>query len=192
LDSILSEYGNISKLDTDNAAIFHSQRFEEFTRSRGIKHRYTAPLWPQANRAETCMKGLKKTIQKAEVKGSNYRQELNIYLSNYRATPHPATGRTPAELLFNGRTFRTKIPAFDNNNDLLYDTEVRKADEKAKMKYKKQYDSIHNTKEPVIQEGDTVIVRQEQRSKNMSAYSPQPYKVVKVQGTTITATSHGK
>ena len=37
-------------------------------------------MWPQANRAETVMKGLKATIQKAEIQESDYREQLNTYL----------------------------------------------------------------------------------------------------------------
>ena len=81
LDTILSEYGNVSRIDTDNAAIFKSNDWEKYLKIRGIKHRCVTPLWPQANRAETVMKGLKKSIQKAEVQGNNHRQEINAYLS---------------------------------------------------------------------------------------------------------------
>ena len=67
LESILAEYGNVARIDTDNAQIFKSNDWEKYLKTRGIKHRFITPRWPQANRAETVMKGLKKSIQKAEV-----------------------------------------------------------------------------------------------------------------------------
>lgn len=62
LDNVLAEYGNIERLDTDNAAVFTSEAWTEYVKNKGIKHRKITPLWPQANRAETMMKGIKSTI----------------------------------------------------------------------------------------------------------------------------------
>ena len=46
LDSILSEYGNVKRIDTDNGAPFNSELWSEFLRTRGIKHHRITPLWP--------------------------------------------------------------------------------------------------------------------------------------------------
>ena len=106
----MAEYGNIEQLDTDNGPPFNSKQFTKYLEDKGIKHKKITPLWPQANRAETVMKGIKKTIQKSYIMKTDYRKDLNNYLSQYRATPHPSTGHSPATLLFNGRKFKTKIP----------------------------------------------------------------------------------
>ena len=110
------------------------------------------------------MKGLKATIQKAEIQESDYREQLNTYLNQYRATPHPATGHSPAELLFNGRTFNTKLPSIRNYNNkkLLYQKEVYENDKKAKKNNKFYYDKRHNVKEKDIQLNDMVLCKQEQ------------------------------
>ena len=42
------------------------------------------------------------------------RMQLQRHLKMYRATPHPTTGRSPAELLF-ARKFRTKLPDVRRN-----------------------------------------------------------------------------
>ena len=110
IDNLLAEYGNIEQLDTDNGPPFNAKQFSKFLENKGITHKKITPLWPQANRAETVMKGIKKSIQKSQIMKTNYRKDLNNYLSQYRATPHPSTGHSPATLLFNGRPFKTKIP----------------------------------------------------------------------------------
>ena len=46
LDNVLSEYGNIVRIDTDNAGTFTSEEWKTYLESKGIKNRYITPLWP--------------------------------------------------------------------------------------------------------------------------------------------------
>lgn len=56
------------------------------------------------------MKGLKKCIQISEISEQPLRKEIRNYLWSFRATTHPSTGFSPAELMFNGRRFLTRLP----------------------------------------------------------------------------------
>ena len=47
------------------------------------------------------------------------------FLRNYRATPHPATGVSPAELLF-GRPLRTRLPDLQQH-DAAYKERLKEA-----------------------------------------------------------------
>ena len=60
-------------------------------------------------------------------------QEIYNFLRNYRATPHVSTDKAPADLMFPGRSYRTKIPEVRTIYD---DKKIRHKDEYAKMKMK--------------------------------------------------------
>ena len=49
-------------------------------------------------------------MQSANLEGRNWQQDLNAFQRTYRATPHTSTGKSPAELMFNGRNYRTRLP----------------------------------------------------------------------------------
>ena len=50
-----------------------------------------------------------KTIHTAKAEKKDPKLEIKKRLMNYRNTPHPATGKAPAELVFR-QTVKTKIP----------------------------------------------------------------------------------
>ena len=63
---------------------------------------------------------VEKAIRTAHVEGKDWRKELDIFLLNYRATPHAITGTSPAKIMF-GRDvwFVTR-----RNTSLLFSTRV--------------------------------------------------------------------
>ena len=50
-------------------------------------------------------------MKTALASGQNYKSELTNFIINYRSTPHPSTGVSPFELMFN-RKMKTKLPQF--------------------------------------------------------------------------------
>ena len=69
------------------------------------------PYWPQANsEVERFNRTLEKATRAAHAEGKNWKNEIDIFLLNYRATAHCTTGKAPAVLLF-GRNIRTKLPS---------------------------------------------------------------------------------
>ena len=107
------------------------------------------------------------------------------FLRHYRATPHTATGKTSAEPLFNCNytvlLAELQVP--------VHNPKVCQQNAQAEGKQKACKDSKINVKHHIIQVNDKVLLLQRQ-SKTKSRYDPAPFKVVKVQGTQITAT-HG-
>ena len=78
----------------------------------GFKHRRITPLNPRANSVvERFMSPLQKAIKSAVIEGRDYKQEINRFLRNFRACPHPSTGLSPAEIMFN-RPMKTLLPQF--------------------------------------------------------------------------------
>ena len=96
-------------LKSDNGPPFSSAKIRSFMDENGPVHKRITPLWPQANgQEESFMTPSTKAIRAALTSKGSRRKELNKFLLNYRATPHSATGYSPAEILFN-RKINTKL-----------------------------------------------------------------------------------
>ena len=122
---------------SDYGAPFNSQNFKEFVTKYGFQHHRVTPFHPQANgTAEAFMKPLVKALKTASTDGFQLRQGLCNFLLNYRSTPHPSTGRSPAEIMF-GRKLKTKIPTYRKSEN---DGEIRKGDTLAKRNQKRNAD----------------------------------------------------
>ena len=93
------------------------------------------------------------------------------------------TDKTPAELLF-GRKMKTKLPEV---TPTVYDPDLRNKDSNAKEKMKSYADNRSNAKPNRFQIGDDVLVRQRKRNKFSSYHNPQPYRIVAMKGSMITA-----
>ena len=81
-----------------------------------------------------------------------------LALMAYRATPIPATGKSPSELIM-GRQIRTTVPTMAKvlEPKLPNHPTVKKADAKAKRGYKESFDRRNGTRElPPLQPGDWV------------------------------------
>ena len=177
-------HGIPAEVKTDNGTPFQSVVFARFSIEKGFIYRKVTPLWPEANgQVENFMKNIGKVAKTAHVSGKNWKKELYTYLSNYRATPHPGTKKSPYELMMN-RCVQIKLPV------LLPDQstpEVITNDRKAKEKMKEYADHTRNTVNHNISTGDIVLVRQRRRNKVSTPFEPIPYIVEKVKGTMITA-----
>ena len=155
-------HGIPEEVKTDNGTPFQSDAFARFSIEKEFIYRKVTPLWPEANgQVENFMKNIGKVAKTAHVSGKNWKKELYTYLSNYRATPHPGTKKSPYELMMN-RCVRIKLPV------LLPDQstpEVITNDRKAKEKMKEYADHTRNTVNHNISTGDIVLVRQRRRNK---------------------------
>ena len=119
--------------------------------------------------------------------GRTSKQELHRFLRSYRATPHSTTWRSPAELVFN-RPLKTKLPEISHCS--IHDDHVlRHRDCTAKQRQELYSDQRRRARPSKVQEGDQVIIRWRQLNKAMHRFNPQPYKVVDVNGSMITALS---
>ena len=71
---------------------------------KGFHHRKITPLWPEANgHAENFTKNIGKVARTAQSQGKDWRRELYVFVANYRAIPHPSTGKSPYELWMTGQ-----------------------------------------------------------------------------------------
>ena len=187
LDNIIATFGIPVEIKSDNGPPFKSKDMENYVADKGFYHRRVTPLWPQANsQAENIMKILEKIIRVAVLEKKNVKQEIHRFLLNYRATPHPSTGVSPAELIFQGRQYRTKLPEVLRTYN---DDTIRRKDKEAKEKMKQYADRKRYVKYSDLTVGDLVLVRQKRTKKIDTPFNPTPYKIIMRKGSMVTAKS---
>ena len=103
-----------------------------FADQRGINLQKIPPLHPSSNPAETFMRPLGKTMKIARDSATGEKEALETLLSNYRNTPHPATGLSPSSMLFRDgqRSAFPRVAVGDNDV-----AEARARDLAMKQKY---------------------------------------------------------
>ena len=121
----------LHKLVSDNGPQFVSDEYKQFCDANRIRLILVAPYYPSSNgEAERFVQMFKAALRKADQKGLQL--ALTQFLLKYKTTPHPATGKTPAELIF-GRQVRTRL-------DLLHPSEkgLQKGEKEENNEWKKR------------------------------------------------------
>ncbi|XP_033124648.1 uncharacterized protein K02A2.6-like [Anneissia japonica] len=109
LEVMFARYVLPQVIVSDNCPQFISEEFRDFMEVNGLKHQKVTPKWAQANgEVERQNKSILKRLKIAHTMKKDGKRELTRYLAVYRTTPHPSTGKTPAELLMS-RALRTKF-----------------------------------------------------------------------------------
>jgi hypothetical protein len=137
---LFSNHGIPDILVSDNGPQFASAEFANFATLYGFAQHFTNPYKPQENgMAERHVQEAKKILTQSDPA---------LALLNHRATPHSATGISPALALM-GRELCTRLPVL--NKVLLPKghghEDIRIRDEAAKTKYKLYFDRHHGAKE---------------------------------------------
>ena len=185
LDRIFSSRGFPEKLKTDNGPPFNSKEFANFAEVCGFEHKPVTPYWPEANgNAESFMKNIGKVVKAAQLEMRPWKQELNKFLRNYRATPHTTTGVAPASLL-NGYEMKIKLPQITVPED---DFQLRSRDKLEKQKMKKNAERRRNIKQSNVQVGDKVLLKHVlKKRKSEPIYQEEPFEVVAKKGSQVVA-----
>ena len=110
IDKILSDIGIPFKLGTDNGPPFNSLQFQDYVKNIGFQHIWVTPyaLWSNET-IGNFMRNLGKVLRMSSVLGTSWKTELQHFLCSYRATPHSTSGFPPSHIMFNGRTYNTRI-----------------------------------------------------------------------------------
>ena len=184
LERIFATHGIPEVLKTDNGPPFQGHAFQSFAKEKGFTQRKITPLWPEANgHVEGFMKNLGKVARTAHSQGKDWRRELYVILANYRATPHPSTGKSPYQLCTN-RTVRIKLPTIMETTP---DTEAMQKDKDSKAKMKAYADQKRQVKPHNLNAADITLVKQSRLNKASPHFEPVPYTVLDVKGPMFTA-----
>lgn len=101
LRAIFCVHGLPETLVSDNGTVFTSGEFAVFTRMNGIRHIFSPPYHPATNGlAERTVQTFKRALKRMR---GHWRTNLCRFLFQYRITPHPVTGHSPAEMLMSRR-----------------------------------------------------------------------------------------
>ena len=190
MKSCFAVHGLPEEIVTDNGPQFVAEEFDSYLRDHSITHRRVTPYWPQANsEVERFNRTLEKAIRAATTEGKDWKNEINTFLLNYRATPHCTTDKSPAVLLF-GREIRTKLPSLNArtlpaSQANVVDPTVLERDRCQKAKMKKYADEKRRAAPSNIKRGDRVLLKQERKNKLSTRYDPDPYVVVGTKGTSV-------
>ena len=183
LERIFPTHGIQEVLKRDNGSPFQGRAFHEFAMEKGFHHRKITPLWPEANgHVENLMKNLGKVARTAHSQGKDWR-ELYVFVANYRATPHPSTGKSPYKLCMN-RTVRTKLPTIPQGNPFA---EAMQKDQEGKARMNTYADLKRRTKSHSLNVGDHTLVKRRIQNKARPRFEPVPYTILDVKGSVITA-----
>lgn len=134
--SVFAKFGIPEMVCSDSGTQFHdSSEFKNFSRDWGFSISTSSPHFHQANgKAEAAVKVAKRLLN---ANPSNIQQALLAY----RNTPLE-NGFSPAEMVF-GRALRDNVPAI---SQLRPPSTLLQAEEKYKDRYKRAYDSRHDTR----------------------------------------------
>ena len=149
-------------LISDNGPPFFSEDFRSFSVQYGFLHVSTSPHYPQAN-------GKRKVHAVKIAKRILKQTDPFLALMVYRATPIPATGVSPSQLIM-GRQIRTTIPTLSRNllpawPDL---STVHEVDKKAKERYSHVYNNRHGVKSlSDLEPSQTVRVKNDNQKKGV-------------------------
>ena len=177
LATIYNNFGNPREHKADNGPPFNSQEFKDFSAAGGIIVKHSYPYHPQGNEAECFMTPLGKAIEVAF--DTNKPVAIDELLTDYRSTPHPATGLTPGDMVFRGG-YHSKLP---KKTPPAYSQieEAKGRDKEWKTKVIAIKNASRWRKYPNIILGEDVLVmRSQTRGKFHSLYEPTPCTVIDV------------
>lgn len=116
----------------------------------------------------------------------NWQTEIHTFLRNYRNTTHITTKVAPAEILF-GRSLRIKFPSVPfKMGEGKHDT-LMKTDHEAKMRMKDFADVKVHARNNELKIGDAALLKERKQNKLSSLYCGEPFEIVHIKGTMVTA-----
>ena len=154
---LFSTHGIPEQIVSDNGPQLTSKEFENYCQGQNIEHIFTPPYHPNSNgEAERFVQTFKKTLEKGTRGGMNLEEAICELLLQYRATPHPATGVSPAQMLM-GRQLRLKIDAVPALTQEKFDPEV---ENRYRETMKRNHDKVSRERSFVV--GEAVYMQNPQ------------------------------
>jgi glycogen debranching enzyme len=196
LENLFDHFGVPVEYKTDNGSPFQSQRFAAFALEKGFKHRKVTPEWPRANGgAESFMKKLGKVVRIAKMTNLDKYVLIKDFLRRYRETPHSTTKVAPALLLL-GYSRSSGIPQlvqpFTTLNLIDIHAYAKRNHDMATARMKLEYDNRMRVTKSNIDIGSLVLIKLKKERKSTPIWDPDPYRVIAINGSQITASRHDR
>ena len=142
--NLFAAYGVSEEISTDGGPQFTSSEFQKFLHDWGVQHRRSSANYPQSNgRAELGVKSAKRIIQNnTQPNGSLNNNNAARAILQYRNTPLPELGLSPAQLLLH-RQLRDCIPSHPKHYQ-LHEEWIISAEQRERM-YASRNKSLQTT-----------------------------------------------
>lgn len=164
-----STFGVPREITTDGGPEFVAKESEDLLRRWGVRHRVSSAYHPQSNgRAEAAVKSMKRLLTSHTGTNGNMDTEaVAAGLLQYRNTPDPETGMSPAQIGFGHNIpdllpVCPRTPVFDNTSVHPVWRETWKNQENAlRLRFFKQVNNLdQRTRQmPPLDVGDKVLVQ---------------------------------
>ena len=178
LSDIYDTYGDPRRQLSDNGPPFNSAAMNNFAEKRNIELVKIPPLHPSSNPPETFMRPLGKAMKIANYNNKSESEALELLLSNYRDTPHPATRLPPATMMYRD-SLSGVFPRREVNENVI--KSARENDLNQKLTYQNKMNNSKYKKQSNIVAGSHIFVRNYQRRRKFDpTFLPEPYIVVTV------------
>ena len=165
--------------------------WRKYAKQVGFSRKPCSPEHPEGNGvAERFMGVIVKLVHAAMAEKKDPKLEIERRLMQYRNTPHPSTGKTPSELMFN-RVVCTRLPTMRGSVSTEAVQEAREKDREERIKRKEVRDRRKTAQEKEVKAGDKVLVAQ-RKTTTKPPYDPKPYTVKEVKGTQVMIGREGK
>ena len=191
LERIWALHGKLDSITHDNGPPYDSRDWRNYAKQVGFIRKPCSPEHPEGNGiAERFMGVIVKLVHAAMAEKKDPKLEIERRLMQYRNTPHPSTGKTPSELMFN-RVVRTRLPTMRKSINTTAVQEAREKDTSERLKRKEVRDKRKTAQEKMVKPGTKVLVAQ-RKTTTKPPFDPNPYTVMEVKGTQVTAERNGK
>ena len=169
LINYFASFGAPEEISTDGGPEFVAKETTALLRRWGVHHRLSSAYHPQSNgRAEVAVKSMKRLLTAhTDNHGGIDTEAAAAGLLQYRNTPDPETGLSPAQIVF-GRNLRDLLPVAPGstvfNNEAVHPVwrETWQHQEEAlRLRFAKQMDSLdrHARQLPPLPTGATVVIQ---------------------------------
>lgn len=176
---IFEMLGNPKSIRSCNGPPFNGGEWSEFCEKRNIGTEFSTPGHPQQNGVvERYMKMINKIITIAVANNSNCEELLKEAVDAHNMATQRTTNLAPEVLLF-GRTRRMKIPLVGRTVVEIDSEKLKLRDQAEKQKTQERENRKRHAREACISEGDEVLLKRQQKSKDQTNFSPTRYKVTK-------------
>ena len=111
LKRTFATFGIPHELSSDGGPEYTANETDDFLKRWGVKHRLSSAYNPRSNgRAEVAVKAMKRLLRdNVAPNGSVDTESFTRAILQFRNTPDPSTGTSPAEVIF-GRALRDMLP----------------------------------------------------------------------------------